>query len=88
MSAATSDPAFALTALSPLDGRYAAKVAPLASQFSEFGSMRARVSVEVSWFLALAAEVAPLDAPARAAVEGAAASFSTDDAARIKAIER
>ena len=46
----------ALTALSPLDGRYAAKVAPLAAHFSEFGLIRARVRVEIAWLVALSEE--------------------------------
>ena len=53
-----------LTALSPLDGRYAAKVAALREHFSEFGLIRARVRIEIAWLGALAdepgiAEVAP-----------------------------
>jgi adenylosuccinate lyase len=83
----------ALTALSPLDGRYAAKVAPLAGGFSEHGLIRARVRVEVAWLVALSeepriAEVAPFGAPARRALEAACDSFSPADAARVKAIER
>ncbi|MCP4517291.1 MAG: adenylosuccinate lyase, partial [Delftia sp.] len=46
----------ALTALSPLDGRYAGKVEPLRPIFSEFGLMHRRVHVEIEWLLALAAE--------------------------------
>src|SRR5690606_38843655 len=45
-----------LLALSPLDGRYAAKADPLRPIFSEFGLIRSRVRVEVEWLLALAAE--------------------------------
>ena len=57
----------ALTALSPLDGRYAAKVAPLARHFSEYGLVRARVRVEIAWLVALSrepriAEIAPFGA--------------------------
>jgi adenylosuccinate lyase len=88
-----SDPDFTLSALSPLDGRYAAKVAPLAAHFSECGLIRARVRVEVAWLLALAAEpgiteVAPFGDDAQAALVAAAASFGPADAARVKAIER
>jgi adenylosuccinate lyase len=87
------DPSPALTALSPLDGRYAAKVAPLAGHFSEFGLIRARVRIEIAWLIALSeepaiAEVAPFGAKARAALDEASASFSTVDAERVKAIER
>jgi len=83
----------ALTALSPLDGRYAAKVAPLAAHFSEYGLFRARVRVEIAWIVALSdepgiAEVAPFGPAARAALDAACADFSPADAERIKAIER
>ncbi|HTQ01472.1 MAG TPA: adenylosuccinate lyase [Casimicrobiaceae bacterium] len=83
----------ALTALSPLDGRYAAKVAPLSAHFSEYGLVRHRVRVELAWLAALAdeaaiAELPPFSAQARAEIDRVAASFSTADAARIKAIER
>ncbi|MFN9965540.1 MAG: adenylosuccinate lyase, partial [Lysobacteraceae bacterium] len=46
----------ALTALSPLDGRYAGKVDALRPIFSEYGLIRARVCVEIAWLLALSAE--------------------------------
>ncbi len=92
MNTAHSDTA-ALLALSPLDGRYAPKVAALRDHFSEFGLMRARVRVEIAWLLALAGEtgipeVAPFSAEAKAALDAAGASFAPEDAARIKAIER
>jgi len=45
-----------LTALSPLDGRYAAKADRLRDQFSEFALIRQRVRVELAWLAALAAE--------------------------------
>ena len=45
-----------LLALSPLDGRYAAKVDALRPIFSEYGLIKARVNVEIEWLLALAAE--------------------------------
>ena len=44
-----------LTALSPLDGRYAAKVGSLRTHFSEFGLFRNRIRVEIEWLKALAA---------------------------------
>jgi len=83
----------ALTALSPLDGRYASKAAPLAVHFSEFGLIRARVRVEVAWLLALAnepgiPEVAAFGRETRDALLAACDAFSVDDAARVKAIER
>jgi len=83
----------ALTALSPLDGRYAAKVAPLREHFSEFGLIRARVRIEIAWLLALAdepgiPEVAPFSSAAREALAAAGASFAPADALRVKALER
>ena len=82
-----------LTALSPLDARYAAKTAALRPIFSELGLMQRRVLVEVRWLLALAdepkiAEVAPLSASAREALLAIANGFSESDGERIKAIER
>ncbi len=82
----------ALTALSPLDGRYAGKVEPLRPIFSEYGLMHRRVQVEIEWLLALAAEPAiaelPPFAPAQiAALKAIAADFSVADGERIKAIE-
>ena len=81
-----------LTALSPLDGRYEAKVAPLRALFSEWALMRFRVKVEVEWLKALAAEPTLAEVPAfsPATVEqldALAANFSEADGQRIKAIE-
>jgi len=88
-----SDALTALTALSPLDGRYAAKVAPLAAHFSEYGLIRARVRVEIAWLVALSeepgiAEMTPFGKASRAALDAACTDFSPADAERIKAIER
>ena len=82
----------ALTALSPLDGRYAGKVEPLRPIFSEFGLMHRRVQVEIKWLLALAADARIVELPAFtpaqiATLEAIASGFSVDDGARIKAIE-
>ncbi len=81
-----------LTALSPLDGRYASKSAGLRAHLSEFGLLRARVRVEVEWFMALSdagfAEFKPLSATSRALLRGLASGFGVADAAAIKAIER
>ncbi|MEO7430454.1 MAG: adenylosuccinate lyase [Dokdonella sp.] len=82
-----------LTALSPLDGRYAAKTAGLSPIFSEFGLMHRRVKVELEWLLALSAEpgiveVPPLSENARMALLEIGENFSESDAARIKEIER
>ncbi|UYG00964.1 adenylosuccinate lyase [Halomonas sp. GD1P12] len=83
----------ALTALSPVDGRYADKAAALREHFSEFGLIRARVIVEVRWLQRLAehegiAEVSPLSSEATAFLETLIREFSVADAERIKEIER
>jgi len=83
----------ALLALSPLDGRYAAKVDALRPIFSEYGLIRARVKVEVEWLLALAAEpgiveLAPFGAAAAQKLRALADGFSVAQAARVKEIER
>ncbi len=82
----------ALTALSPLDGRYAGKVDALRPIFSEFGLIKARVKVEVEWLLALAAEpgiieLKPFSAAAIARLRALADDFSIADAQRVKDIE-
>ncbi|MDO5504726.1 MAG: adenylosuccinate lyase [Pseudoxanthomonas suwonensis] len=82
----------ALTALSPLDGRYAGKVDALRPIFSEYGLIKARVQVEVEWLLALAAEPGITELPtfsaaAVARLRGLAEDLSVEDAARVKAIE-
>ncbi|MCX7273035.1 MAG: adenylosuccinate lyase [Burkholderiales bacterium] len=81
----------ALTALSPLDGRYAARLAPLRDLLSEAAFMRFRVQVELAWLVALSdaglPELAPFSADARLFLEQLLAGFGTDQAARIKKIE-
>lgn len=81
-----------VTALSPLDGRYAAKLASLRPLMSEQGYMHRRVQVELAWFTALSdagfAEFAPLSANARTYLIGLVSNFSTDDALAIKEIEK
>ena len=81
-----------LTALSPLDGRYAAKTQPLAGHFSEFALMRERVRIEVEWLLALAADpvfdaLSPFSASTVDELRGVLGGFALADAERIKAIE-
>ncbi|OFZ69930.1 MAG: adenylosuccinate lyase [Betaproteobacteria bacterium RBG_16_58_11] len=81
-----------LTALSPLDGRYAGKVAALRPLFSEFGLIKHRVQVEVEWFKALAAapeiqEVAPFSASTIADLDALAANLNEADAQEVKEIE-
>lgn len=82
----------ALTALCPLDGRYAAKLAPLRPLLSEFGLMHRRVQVEIEWFIALSdagfAEFKPLNEAARGLLRGLVLRFSEADAQAIKDIER
>jgi len=82
----------ALTALSPLDGRYAPKVAPLRALLSEFGLMHRRVQVEVEWFIALSdagfAEFKPLSEAGRGLLRGLVTRFSEADAQAIKDIEK
>lgn len=82
-----------LTAISPVDGRYAAKTTALRSIFSEYGLIRQRMSVEVRWLQELAAhpgiqEASKLSDGANALLNDIAIGFSLDDAARVKAIER
>lgn len=83
----------ALTALSPLDGRYQDKVTPLRAIFSELGLMKFRVTVEVRWLQKLAAtaeiaEVPAFSAQANVFLDAIVANFNEADAARIKEIER
>ena len=83
----------ALTALSPLDGRYASKCDALRPFLSEFGLIHARVTVEVRWLQALAnrpeiTEVPDFSAETNAALDAIVADFSENDANRIKDIER
>jgi adenylosuccinate lyase len=82
----------ALTALSPLDGRYGRKISALRRYFSEFGLIKHRVWVELEWLKALAAnpniaEVPEFSAAAIAFLDGIVDNFSEADAARVKEIE-
>ncbi|OGA24417.1 MAG: adenylosuccinate lyase [Betaproteobacteria bacterium RIFCSPLOWO2_02_FULL_67_19] len=81
-----------LTALSPLDGRYAKSVDPLRPYFSEHALIRYRVRVELRWLQALAAapairELKPFSAATRRALAQLEAGFSAADGERIKVIE-
>jgi len=81
-----------LNALSPLDGRYAAKLDALRPYFSEFGLIRNRVKVEIEWLKALAAEPAiaeikPFSAATLAELADVIANFSEDEAEAVKTIE-
>jgi len=81
-----------VSALSPLDGRYAAKLAALRPLMSEQGYMHRRVQVEVAWFIALSdcgfAEFKPLTPGARKYLMGLVANFAEADAVAIKEIEK
>ena len=81
-----------LTALSPLDGRYASQADALRAFFSESALIRYRTKIEVEWLIALAAEPAipelpPFSATSAGALRALVAGFSEEDAARVKAIE-
>ena len=81
-----------LTAISPIDGRYADKTAPLRDVFSEFGLIQRRVRVEIAWLLALCdepglPETGTLTPAQRAEIQAIADGFSLADAERVKAIE-
>ncbi len=83
----------ALTALSPLDGRYAGKVDALRNYFSEYGLIRFRLLIEIEWLKALSAEEHIHELPAFtvatiARLDQLASQFSEADAEEIKAIER
>jgi adenylosuccinate lyase len=82
-----------LTALSPIDGRYASKADSLRPWFSEFGLIRARVTVEVRWLQQLSkhpqiSEVPEFSAQTNAALEALVTQFSEEDAQWIKNKER
>ena len=82
-----------LTAVSPVDGRYAGKTQALRPIFSEYGLIRARVLVEVRWLQRLAAhaqisEVPAFSAEANAVLNTLAENFSLEHAERVKEIER
>ncbi len=84
---------FALTAISPIDGRYADKVAELRPIFSEYGLIRFRVQVEVRWLQALAKhpqiiEVSAFSEAANQLLNHLVSEFSETDAQRVKDIEK
>ena len=81
-----------LTALSPLDGRYARSADPLRPYFSEHALIRYRVRIELAWLMALAAEPAiaelkPFSKATQAGLKALVAGFSEKDSEKIKAIE-
>ena len=82
----------ALTAISPIDGRYGGKTKDLRPVFSEYGLIRSRVTVEIRWLLALAAhpsiaEVPAFSAATREHLETIILTFGEADALRVKEIE-
>ncbi|NVK57850.1 MAG: adenylosuccinate lyase [Alteromonadaceae bacterium] len=82
-----------LTAISPVDGRYASKSSELRSIFSEYGLLKYRVEVEVRWLQKLSslegiAEVPAFSPQSNTLLDSIVAEFSVDDARRIKEIER
>jgi adenylosuccinate lyase len=82
----------ALSAVSPIDGRYGGKTSPLRGIFSEFGLIKRRVLVEVRWLQSLAAldeiaEVPKLSQSGNELLESIIDNFSEQDALRIKKIE-
>ncbi len=85
-------PLNAISALSPLDGRYQSNLTRLAPYFSEYGLIRYRLRVEMEWFKALSAEaslreIATFSPETMRALDQIAASFSDADAIAVKAIE-
>ena len=81
-----------ISAISPLDGRYASKLSTLSPLMSELGYMQRRVQVEVAWFIALSdagfEEFKPLSPGARTYLLSLAKNFSVADGEAIKAIEK
>jgi len=81
-----------LTALSPVDGRYAGRAARLRPFFSEYGLIRYRVAVEARWVMALAdapgiIELGPVEGQSRKSLEALAEGLSIEQAVRVKTIE-
>ena len=84
---------YAISAVSPLDGRYAGKVKPLREIFSEFGLIRFRLHVEVEWLIALAnleqvPELKTFSSDTVDRLRAVVSGFSAQDALKVKEIER
>ena len=81
-----------LTAISPIDGRYYRQAAPLSEYFSEYALIRARVLVEVEYFIALCEwplpELKGVDASLFPKLRGIYTDFSVEDARHVKEIEK
>ncbi|MFL0798444.1 MAG: adenylosuccinate lyase [Cellvibrionaceae bacterium] len=83
----------ALTAISPIDGRYGSKTSSLRTSFSEYGLIKARVTVEIRWLQHLAnhpqiTELPEFSADANSLLNSIVENFNEENAARIKEIER
>ncbi|MBK1885817.1 adenylosuccinate lyase [Marinobacter sp. DY40_1A1] len=83
----------ALTAISPVDGRYGSRVSVFRDIFSEYGLIKNRVTVEIRWLQQLAAhpeitEVPAFSPEANAFLDGMVSNFNLQNAERIKEIER
>jgi adenylosuccinate lyase len=81
-----------LTAVSPVDGRYTGRVAPLRPVFSEYGLIRYRVAVEARWLLALSresgiVELDPVEGEALQLLESLSAGLALEQAMAVKTIE-
>ena len=86
-------PFSSLTAVSPVDGRYADKTATLREYFSEYGLIKRRVIVMVGWLVQLSesgfiAQLQPFDAASRARLDAIAQNVTIANAERVKEIER
>lgn len=82
-----------LTAISPVDGRYGARLSPLKAIFSEYGLIKYRTAVEVAWLIALSeeagiAEVPPLSNDAKAHLERLVSGFDITLAQAVKTHEK
>lgn len=85
-------PITSLTAISPLDGRYASQVDKLRAYFSEFGLIRYRVRIEIEWLIAIAGEkslvgIGPFSKESVNFLRALSAGFSEADGEQVKAIE-
>jgi adenylosuccinate lyase len=79
----------ALTAISPIDGRYRSQLEHLSKYFSEYALIKYRVKIEVEYFIALSdAKIFSLDEGAKASLQNIVESFSIANAEKIKATEK
>lgn len=83
----------AITALSPLDGRYSRQTSPLQGIMSEYGLVKARITVEIEWFIALSENAGIPEVPSFSKedvqkLRDIYANFSPEDAKAVKEIEK